>query len=72
MDRVIKGKPILVCGYGFALHQHMHVNDIAQAFVGVIGKENTIGQTYNAVNRGYITLADYHQAHAGSCSQTLP
>ena len=61
IDRVKKGKPILVCGDGFALHQHMHVDDIAQAFVGVIGKENTIGQTYNAVNRGFITWADYHQ-----------
>jgi len=61
IDRVKKGKPIIVCGNGFALHQHMHVDDIAQAFVGVIGKEHTIGQTYNAVNRGYITWADYHR-----------
>ncbi len=60
IDRVKKGKPIIVCGDGFALHQHMHVDDIAQAFAGVIGKENTIGQTYNAVNRGYVTWADYH------------
>lgn len=61
IDRVKKGKPILVCGDGDALHQHMHVDDIAQAFVGLIGKEHTIGQTYNAVNRGYITWADYHR-----------
>ena len=61
IDRVRKGKPILICGDGFALHQHMHVDDIAQAFAGVIGKEHTIGQTYNAVNRGYITWAEYHR-----------
>jgi nucleoside-diphosphate-sugar epimerase len=61
IDRIMKGKPILVCGDGNALHQHMHVDDAAQAFVGVIGKENTIGKTYNVVNRGYITWADYHQ-----------
>lgn len=61
IDRVKKGKPILICGDGFALHQHMHVDDIAQAFAGVIGKEHTIGQTYNAVQRGYITWADYHR-----------
>src|SRR5215216_8008825 len=61
IDRVKKGKPIIVCGDGFALHQHLHVDDIARAFVGVIGKEQTIGQTYNAVNRGYITWADYHR-----------
>ncbi|HEX5944145.1 MAG TPA: NAD-dependent epimerase/dehydratase family protein, partial [Anaerolineales bacterium] len=61
IDRVKKGKPILVCGDGFALHQHMHVDDIAKGFAGVIGKEHTIGQTYNAVNRGYITWVDYHR-----------
>ena len=61
IDRVKKGKPIIVCGDGFAIHQHLHVDDIAKAFVGVIGKEHTIGQTYNAVNRGYITWADYHR-----------
>jgi nucleoside-diphosphate-sugar epimerase len=61
IDRIRKGKPILVCGDGNALHQHLHVDDIAQAFVGVIGKEQTLGQTYNAVNRGYTTWADYHR-----------
>jgi nucleoside-diphosphate-sugar epimerase len=61
IDRIRKGKPILVCGDGNALHQHLHVDDAAQAFAGVIGKEHTIGKTYNLVNRGYITWADYHR-----------
>jgi nucleoside-diphosphate-sugar epimerase len=61
IDRTRKGKPVLVCGDGFAIHQHLHVDNIAQAFAGVIGKEHTLGQTYNAVGRGYITWADYHR-----------
>lgn len=61
IDRTRKGKPVIVCGDGFALHQHMHVDDIARAFIGVVGKQHTPGQTYNAVNRGYITWADYHR-----------
>ncbi|MGE5375768.1 MAG: NAD-dependent epimerase/dehydratase family protein [Bacteroidota bacterium] len=61
IDRLKKGKPIVVCGDGFAIHQHMHVDDIALAFAGVIGREQTIGQTYNTVNRGFITWADYHR-----------
>ena len=61
IDRIKKGKPILVCGDGNALHQHLHVDDIAPAFAGVIGKKHTIGQTYNAVNRGFITWSDYHR-----------
>lgn len=61
IDRVKKGKPLLICGDGNALHQHLHVDDAALGFVGVIGKERTLGQTYNLVNRGYITWADYHR-----------
>jgi nucleoside-diphosphate-sugar epimerase len=61
IDRVKKGKPILICGDGNTLHQHLHVDDIAQAYAGVIGKAHTIGQTYNAVNRGYTTWAEYHR-----------
>lgn len=61
IDRVKKGKPVIVCGDGFAIHQHLHVDDIAHAFAGVIGKEHTIGQIYNAVNRGYYTWLDYHK-----------
>ena len=61
IDRIRKGKPILVCGDGNALHQHLHVDDAAWAFVGVLSKPQCIGQVYNVVNRGYITWADYHR-----------
>ena len=61
IDRTRKGKPVIVCGDGFSLHQHLHVDDIAKAFAGAIGKQHTIGQTYNAVNRGCTTWAEYHR-----------
>ena len=61
IDRIRKGKPLLVCGDGNALHQHLHVNDAAPAFVGVLGNERALGQTYNMVNRGFITWKDYHR-----------
>lgn len=61
IDRVKKGKPLLVCGDGNALHQHLHVDDIARAFVGVLGKPHTLGQTYNAVSRGFVTWSEYHR-----------
>ena len=61
LDRIRKGKPILVCGDGNALHQHLHVADAAAAFVGVLTKPQCLGQIYNVVNRGYITWADYHR-----------
>jgi nucleoside-diphosphate-sugar epimerase len=61
IDRVRKGKPILVCGDGIAIHQFLHVDDAALCFAGVLGKERCIGQTYNMVNRGFISWADYHR-----------
>ena len=62
VDRVRKGKPIVVCGDGNALHQFLYVDDAALAFAGVLGKERCIGQVYNMVRRGFTTWADYHRA----------
>lgn len=61
IDRVRKGKPILICGDGNALHQFLHVDDAALAFAGVLGKQPCLGQTYNLTNRGFISWADYHR-----------
>ena len=61
IDRIRKGKPILVCGDGNAMHQFMHVDDAATAFVNVLNKTHCVGQTYNLVNKGYVTWKEYHQ-----------
>jgi nucleoside-diphosphate-sugar epimerase len=61
IDRVRKGKPILVCGDGSAIHQFLHVDDAALCFANVLGKTPCIGQIYNMVNRGFIRWADYHR-----------
>jgi nucleoside-diphosphate-sugar epimerase len=61
VDRVRKGKPIAVCGDGRALHQWMHVDDAAPAFVHVIGRERCLGQTYNMMKREFGTWEDYHR-----------
>lgn len=61
IDRVRKGKPILVCGDGSAIHQFLHVDDAARGFVGVLGKSQCIGQTYNLVKAGFTSWADYHR-----------
>ena len=61
LDRIRKGKPILVCGDGKAIHQFMHVDDAAKGFVGLLGKEAALGQTFNLVNRGFISWEDHHR-----------
>jgi len=61
VDRVRKGKPIVVCGDGRALHQWMHVDDAAPAFVFVLGRNSCIGQTYNMMKNEFGTWGDYHR-----------
>jgi len=61
IDRIRKGKPILMCGDGMAIHQFLHVDDAALAFANVLGKEHCIGCVYNMVNSGYTTWAEHHR-----------
>lgn len=61
IDRVRKGKPILVCDRGIARHQFLHVDDAALGFAGVLGKKHCLGQIYNLVRREWISWADYHR-----------
>ena len=61
VDRVRKGKPIVVCGDGRALHQWLYVDDAAPAFVFTLGRERCMGQTYHMMKREFGTWADYHR-----------
>ena len=61
IDRIRKGKPIVVCGDGNALHQHLHVRDAALGYAGVLARPELAGQVYNLVRREYVTWADYHR-----------
>lgn len=61
IDRIRKGKPIVVCDQGQALHQHLHVEDAALGFVALLGQMHCLGQTYNLVSEPPITWSDYHR-----------
>lgn len=61
IDRIRKGKPILVCGDGRAIHQFLHVDDAAKGFVGAINKDKCKGQIYNIVDKGYVNWEEYHK-----------
>jgi nucleoside-diphosphate-sugar epimerase len=61
VDRVRKGKPILVCGDGRALHQFLYVDDAAPGFVFALGRDRCVGQTYNIMKPGYTTWEQYHK-----------
>jgi nucleoside-diphosphate-sugar epimerase len=61
LDRIRKGKPLLVCDEGRALHQHLHVEDAAWGFTQVLGKAHCVGQTYNLVSPECLSWAEYHR-----------
>jgi nucleoside-diphosphate-sugar epimerase len=61
IDRIRKGKPLLICDDANALHQHLHVDDAALGFAHMLGKTQCIGQIYHLVDRGCITWAEYHR-----------
>lgn len=61
IDRIRQGKPIVVCGDGNTLHQHLYVDDAALAFANILTKPTAAGQTYNMVRREFITWNEYHK-----------
>lgn len=61
LDRIRKGKPILVSGDGKAIHQFLHVDDAALGFVGAMERDRCIGQTYNLVRDNYYQFDEYHR-----------
>ena len=61
LDRIRKGKPILMYGDGLAVHQFLHVDDAALCFGNVLGKPHCLGRTYNVVRHGFTTWLEYHR-----------
>jgi len=61
IDRIRKGKPLIVCGDGNALCQQLHVDDAAPCFAHILGRPRTFGQVYNMVAREVRTWAQYHR-----------
>jgi nucleoside-diphosphate-sugar epimerase len=61
IDRIRKGKALLICDDGSAVHQHLHVDDAALGFAHIMGRRSCIGRIYHLVNRGGITWAAYHR-----------
>jgi len=62
LNRVLEGRPMLICGDGHATHQFLHVDDAALCFAHMLGRTTCIGRTYNMVRDGYTTWKRYHEA----------
>ncbi|MCB1190625.1 MAG: NAD-dependent epimerase/dehydratase family protein [Leptospiraceae bacterium] len=61
INRIETGRPIIVAGDGIALHQFMYVDDVGRVFALLLGKTETIGESFNLAQFQPISWHDYHQ-----------
>jgi nucleoside-diphosphate-sugar epimerase len=47
LDRIRKGKPVIVHGDGTTLWASCHIDDVARGFVGAVGNSKAIGESYH-------------------------
>ena len=61
VDRLRKGKPIIVPGDGNGVWASCHVDDVARGFIGVMGNPKCLGQAYNITGDEWMTWNTYHE-----------
>lgn len=60
LDRIRRGKPVIVHGDGTSLWASCHIDDVAHGFVGAItNPDRSIGQAYNVTGEQWMTWNDY-------------
>lgn len=60
LDRLKKGKPIIVHGDGSSLWSAVHRDDAAVAFVNALGNPSTFGKSYHLPGDECVTWNQYH------------
>jgi nucleoside-diphosphate-sugar epimerase len=60
LDRLRKGKPIIVHGDGSSLWSSCHAEDVARAFVKAVGNEATHGHGYHVTGEEWLPWNVYH------------
>jgi nucleoside-diphosphate-sugar epimerase len=61
VDRLRKGKPIIVQGDGNSMWAALHVDDAAKGFISTMGNEKCLGQAYNITADEWISWNMYHE-----------
>lgn len=72
LDRIRKGKPIVVHGDGSCLWAACHIDDVARGFIGAIGNEKAYGKFYNVTGEEWMTWNRYHEGVAKALNAPAP
>ncbi|MBF0244434.1 MAG: NAD-dependent epimerase/dehydratase family protein [Planctomycetes bacterium] len=72
MDRVRRGKPVIVHGDGNGLWSSLHVEDVAAVFTAASGNATAFGKTYNAAGSEWFTWNQYHAVIAKAMGVDCP
>jgi len=72
IDRIIKGKPLIVHGDGTSFWVACHRDDVAKAFVNAVGNEKAFGRAYNVTGDEWMTWNRYYQIIAESLNAPEP
>lgn len=69
--RIMDGKPVIIHGDGSSLWTITHNSDFAKGFVGLIGKEETIGQAYHITSDESVSWNTIYKAIADALGVEL-
>lgn len=66
LDRVRRGKPLLITGDGENLWSYCHSDDTGIAYAAAVGRARCLGETYIVTSPRYTTWREYHEHVAGA------
>lgn len=72
IDRIRKGKPVVVSGDGNSLWVMCHVDDCARAFLAACGNNKAYGKAYHATGEEWMTWNQFHQKVAQALDAPEP
>jgi len=72
LDRIRKGKPVVVHGEGQSLWACNHASDVGRTFAVACGNQKTFGQAYHVTGEEWLTWDQYFQQIADALGTVCP
>ena len=71
MDRIARGRPVLVPGHGGWLRQFGHVEDLAIAMAAMLGNTKSYGQAFNVMGEDTVTQVGFVELIAEAMKKSV-